>query len=81
MFNEITGRIEQQLASTSYLVGDRITAADVTAMRLVALALMPESAAQGPNTGFFQQHFELGDGRNRTREWVRRVKEYDPAAS
>ena len=51
MFNEITGRIEQQLASTSYLVGDRITAADVTAVPLVALA------------------------------WVRRVNEYDPAAS
>ena len=42
-FQEMTGKIEHQLERSPFLVGDRLTAADVTAVPLVNLAtLSPE---------------------------------------
>jgi glutathione S-transferase len=78
LMHESTGKIEQQLEKSSFLVGDSITAADVTAVPYVSLATLPGASPDSPLFGYFYENFKLGDGRDRTRSWVRRVLEYDP---
>jgi len=73
-----TERLEAQLAETPFLAGDALSAADVAAAPVVQLAaLEPEDAAGSPIRGFFREHLRLGEGRERTREWVRRVLAFD----
>ena len=75
---ELTNRIEDQLAATGFLVGGRATAADVTAVPLVALTMLSASETAGPVVQFFAENFTLGDGRDRTRAWVEKVQAHDP---
>lgn len=82
--NELTGRIEEALMSGSWLVGDTETmsAADVTAAPIVAYAMVnAQQAESGPILAFLYEHFELGEGRDRTRAWVERVMQFDGASA
>ena len=76
-FQEMTGKIEHQLERSPFLVGDRLTAADVTAVPLVNLAtLSPEPGAPDSIQTFFANNFPIGDGRDHTRTWVKKVMEF-----
>jgi glutathione S-transferase len=76
--NELTGRIEKQLNETEWLVGHRMTAADVTAAPVVFLSMLPPEAAKaGPIPEFFVSNLELGAGRVRTRQWAGKIMEYN----
>lgn len=76
--HQATGRIEAALERAPFLLGDAMKAADVVSAPLVNLAMISDSAEAGPILSFFREHFQLGEGRERTREWVRRVMAYDP---
>ena len=68
--HELTGRLEDLLSHSAFLLGDRPTAADMTAGPYVALTMMsPDMPDAGPVIRFFSKHFKLGDGRARTRAW------------
>ena len=74
ILNEVTGRVEKQLATTPWLAGNQMTAADVTAAPFVSLGMLPAEAAQGNSIGeFFQKNLHLGDGREKTRAWIEKV--------
>jgi len=77
LLNDLTGRIEQRLDSNRFLFGDRMTAADITAVPYVYYGMQTAEQATGPLAQFFREHLELGDGRQRTREWVERVLAFD----
>ena len=77
LMHELSARIEERLATSEFLVGNRLTVADVTAVPLIHLAMLPEQAAVDPITGYFRQHLNLGPGRERTRDWVGRVLQLD----
>ena len=76
--NELAGRIEKQLEKTEWLVGHRMTAADVTAAPVVCLGMLPKELGQeGPIVKFFVDNLDLGADRARTRAWVQKVMEFD----
>jgi glutathione S-transferase len=76
--NKHTAAIEKRLDESSWLVGDSMTAADVTAAPSVFYAMLPPEAAQiGPIHAFFATGLKLGEGRDRTREWAKKVMAYD----
>ena len=79
LLNEASGRIEAELQEADFLVGNRLTAADITAASYVALAMMPPDAGDSPIVAYFRDNFVLGDGRDRTQAWVGRVLAHDPA--
>jgi len=79
LLNDRTGALEDKLSSGEFLVGDHLTAADIACASLLHLAdLTEENAGSHPVTGFFLAHLKLGEGREKTRAWVRRVMAYDP---
>ncbi len=79
LINNRTGALEDKLSTGEFLVGDHLTAADIACASLLHLAdLTEESARSHPVTGFFHAHVKLGEGREKTRAWVRRVMAYDP---
>lgn len=78
LLHELTGSIEKQLSEAPFLLGDRATAADITAVPYLYYSMLSEdAAASGPIAKFFFENFHLGDNRDRTREWVGRVMAYD----
>lgn len=82
LMHELTGRIESALAENPYLLRDTASAADVTAAPTVHLALLPEELARsGPVFGFFHRNLTLGEGRERTKEWVGSLMAHDAAWS
>lgn len=64
LFDEATYRLEERLSEHEWLVGDAITAADVTAAPVVFRTV---------KAGFAQ----LPDGRDHTRTWMERVMALD----
>lgn len=79
LMHERTGELEQRLEKADWLLGDTLSFVDITAAPFVFYAMLPESiAATHPAARFFHEHFTLGEGRERTREWCRRVMAYDP---
>lgn len=74
LLHERTASIEARLSESAWLVGDSITAADVTAAPAVYYGCGPTK--DDPVTKFFSSHLRLGPERDRTREWVHRVFEY-----
>lgn len=79
LMHELTGPVESQLAQTPFLVTDHPTSADVTAVPYIWYSMLPpEAAEKGPIVKFFHDSFQLGEGRERTRDWVRKVLAYDP---
>lgn len=76
--NELTAPIEELLARQPWLVGERLTAADVTVAPCIYYGAMTTPPADyGPIGRFFHAHLHLGQGRPRTRDWVARVMAYD----
>ena len=58
---------------------DHLTAADIACASPLYLAdLTEENAGSHPISSFFHAHMKLGEGREKTRAWVRRVMAYDP---
>ncbi|TDI13437.1 MAG: glutathione S-transferase family protein [Acidobacteria bacterium] len=79
LINDRTGTLEDKLNTGEFLVGDHLTAADIACASPLYLAdLTEKNAASHPIAGFFQAHLKLGEGREKTRAWVRRVMAYDP---
>ncbi len=79
MIHEATATYEERLQNQEFLMGDHLTVVDVTAAPLVSYAMVPaEAGGQGnPLVQFFIDNFSLGEGRDKTREWVGRVMAYD----
>ncbi|MFN7975028.1 MAG: glutathione S-transferase family protein [Acidobacteriota bacterium] len=78
LLDELTARIEARLAEGDYLVGNRLTAADVTAAPWVSYGMLPPEAAKlGDIHALFASNLKLGSGRDRTRAWVGRVMAYN----
>jgi glutathione S-transferase len=77
LLNEATGRIETALENSPFVLGDAMSAADVVTAPAVLLSLLPEGEGGSPIHAFFQAHLHLGDGRDRTREWMKRVMSHD----
>ncbi len=79
LLNDRTGALEDKLNTGEFLVGDHLTAADIACASPLYLAdLTQENAESHPIAGFFHAHLKLGEGREKTRAWVRRVMAYDP---
>jgi len=78
LLHELTGRIEKWLESAEWLVGEAMTAADVTVAPVVSLGMLSGDAAKASNIHeFFSANLGLGDGRDRTRAWAERVMAYN----
>ena len=79
LINEATAPYEERLQSQEFLAGDHLTVVDVTAAPFVSYAMVPpEAGGEGnPIVQFFIDNFHLGEGRDKTREWVGRVMAYD----
>jgi glutathione S-transferase len=77
--NERTGAIEDKLSTGEFLVADHLTAADIVCASPLYLADMTEAnGSSHPIARFFYDNLSLGDGREKTRTWLRRVMAYDP---
>lgn len=77
--NDITAKMEEALESNDFLMGDSIKAPDVVCATGVFLGAMPDAAsAASPIHAAFIKLLHLGEGRDRTRAWLRRVIEHDP---
>lgn len=75
---ERTADVEARLGEGPFLLGERLTAADLASVPLAALGAIPESAAgKSPVVDFFRANLSLGEERERTREWIGRVLAYD----
>jgi glutathione S-transferase len=80
LFNDVTAKVEDQLSSTPFLMGDSLTAADLACAPIINLAMLPEAfAASNPIATAFHKNFHLGDGREKTRAWVHKLMAYDEA--
>jgi len=73
LIQENTADLEKVLSKSPYLMGDSLTAADVVLVPFVNLAMIEPSPDEGPIYAFFREHFHLGEGRDATRDWVKRV--------
>lgn len=79
LLSERTGALEDKLSTGEFLVGDHLTAADIACAAPLYLADMTEkNAKEHPVSGFFHTHLKLGQDREKTRAWIRRVMAYDP---
>ena len=76
--HEVSGRIEDVLAKQPFLLGEAPKAPDVIIAPGLNLAMLEPSPENGPIYEFFRANVHLGEGRERTREWVRKVMSYDP---
>jgi len=75
---EATACIEEQLAQGPWLLGERLTAADLFCIPFANLASLTDATAgDSPILGFFREHFDLGAGREHTRDWVARGMAFD----
>ena len=70
-------KVKAGISGNAFVCGDRLTAADVTAVPYVYLATFEVPENPGPVVGFFGEHFDIGEGREATRAWVRRVMAHD----
>lgn len=82
MIHERTADYEERLQDHDFLMGDEMNAVDVTAAPLVFLGMLPPQALEmagdaSPIVQFFIDNFDIGEGREKTREWAMRVIAYD----
>ncbi|QDU66379.1 glutathione S-transferase family protein [Engelhardtia mirabilis] len=76
--HERTADLEARLAESPWLVGDAVTAADLTCAPVLYYAAVPEAAAAGsPLHAYFREHLRLGEGRENTRAWIDRCMAFD----
>jgi glutathione S-transferase len=79
LLNERLADVESALGKGEFLTGDALTFADIVVAAPLYLAdLTDENAASHPVAAFFKQNLSLGEGREKTRAWIRRVLAYDP---
>ncbi len=79
LLGDRTGALEDKLSTDKFLVGGHLTAADIACAAPLYLVDQTEENAQShPVAGFFHTHLKLGQNRDKTRTWVRRVMAYDP---
>lgn len=74
------GEIERALEDgEGWLVGGRLTAADLCCAAFAFYGAIPATAAArwAPVGPFFEQHFRLAEGYPRTREWIARTIAFD----
>lgn len=75
--HEMTADIESRLQDKPFLLGDAMTAADATAAPQVFYSMVPDAlVAKMPMLSFFKENLQLGEGRERTRDWCMRVMQY-----
>jgi len=73
----LTGEIESRLEQHAFMIGDEMTAADATAAPIVFWAMPTDEIVEKmPPAAFFVQNYQLGEGRERTRDWCMRVMKY-----
>jgi len=79
MIHEATAPYEERLQNHDFLMGDHLTVVDVTAAPFVSYSMVPPEAGgtDNPIVQHFIDNFSLGEGRDKTREWVGRVMAYD----
>ena len=78
MLNERTGVLEDKLSTGEFLVGEHLTAADIACASPLYLADMSDkNADRHAIAAFFHKNLTLGDGREKTRAWIRRIFAYD----
>ena len=78
LLHELTAKTEEQLGKTKWIVGDEMTAADVTAGPYLSYSMLPPEAAEvSPLHAFFYENLKLGQDRPKTRDWVSRIMTYD----
>lgn len=78
LLRENSERLEKHLAGRSWLVGDAMTAADISCAPMVYYGMLPSIVAGlSPIHQFFAENLVLGSGRDNTRAWVTRVMAYD----
>jgi glutathione S-transferase len=75
--HELTAEIEERLAEHPFLMGDEMTIADITAAPQVFWGMVPDEVIEKvPPAAFFRDNLQLGEGRERTRDWCMRVMRY-----
>lgn len=78
LIHEATAGIEERLGSGPWLLGERLTAADLFCIPAANLAALTDATAGDSQIlAFFREHFDLGAGRERTRDWVARGMVHD----
>lgn len=79
LLHELTAKIEKTLEASDYLLGATPTGADLAIAPFIRLGMLSEEGAQvaAPITTVFHKMLQLGEGRERTRAWVKRLHEYD----
>ena len=76
--HEVSSTLEDRLAMAEWLVGNRMTAADITIAPMIYYGMLPvEVAGRSPLHRFFGDHLHLGGGRDRTRAWTLKVMAHD----
>lgn len=80
--NTFTAAVEDRLQQHDYLVGDRLSAADIIGAAMVSMGMVNEErVSKDPKFAkaleFFRQHLSLGEGRDKTRAWVERILVFD----
>lgn len=80
--NEATQKLEDALQARDWLVGDSMTAADITVACFLSYACFSdEDCEQSKVWKWMQQRFDLGPNRDKVRAHVRRVMDYLPRFS
>ncbi|MCR4315863.1 MAG: glutathione S-transferase family protein [Planctomycetes bacterium] len=78
MMHEETERLEKTLAGKKYLVGEKLTIADIVSVPAVYYAMVSEKeVGDHPIKQFFHANLHLGEGRENVRAWVDRVMALD----
>ena len=82
LLHQRTAALEDRLSTSEFLVGDHLTAADVAcASPLYMTDQTEELAASHPIATFFHENMHLGEERDKTRAWMRRVLKHDPVTA
>jgi glutathione S-transferase len=74
-FNAACKKLESELATRRYLVGDTLTAADIVLGSIASCGRI--KGASEPITQFFEKHLHLDPSLKKVAEWIDRVRAYD----
>jgi glutathione S-transferase len=77
-YNTEARHLEQSLGAGGWLVGGRVSAADITAAAWVGLGLVtPPQAAGSPILAFFAEHLKLDPALATLRRWYQELNRHD----
>ena len=78
LLHDATAKYEERLSEASWLAGDAMSAADVTAAPPIFMGMLThELGSRSRIHAFFAEHLKLGAGRKAVRAWASRVMAYD----